>query len=138
MGQITPASAQPRLQVLLEREQQFGRRLVENQQGWALIAGRASRDGEAGREGLKLHGVAVGHRRRHGWGAGLSAADQAWREAVEEAGQQAAAAEPGSVGQALEDFWLDAEADGQTWPLDVLGGRPRRSTLSRSPAWPLR
>ena len=75
---------------------------------------------EAGGQDLELEGVAVGHRFGDGWGAGLSA-DQAGREAVEEAGKEPATAEPGSAGQALEDVGLDGEADGQAGALDVFG-----------------
>jgi hypothetical protein len=48
---------------------------------------------------LEFEGVAVGHRLGDGWGAGLSTTDQALGEAVEEPGQQAAAAEPWPGGQ---------------------------------------
>jgi hypothetical protein len=70
---------------------------------------------------LKLQGVAVGNCWRHGWGAGLAAADQALGEAVEESGQQSPAPEPGPASQALEDLGLDGETNGQTGPLNVLG-----------------
>jgi hypothetical protein len=70
---------------------------------------------------LELEGVPVGDRREDGWGAGLSVADEAGWEAVQEPGQQPPAAEPGSAGQALQDLGLDGEANGQTRPLDVFG-----------------
>ena len=134
VGQVAAVGGQPRLQVALEGQQQLASLWIEGEHG-RVVAGRR---GEAGRQGLELQGVAVGHRWGDGWGAGLAAADQAWREAVQEPGQQPAAAEPGPAGQAAQDLGLDGQADGQTRPLDVFGGRPRRSTLSRSPAWPLR
>src|SRR4029450_13063650 len=65
--------------------------------------------------------VAVGHRWRDGWGAGLAAADQAGREAVQEPGQQAAATEPRPARPAAQDLGLDGQADGQTRPFHVLG-----------------
>ena len=55
-------------------------------------------------------------------GRRLAVADQAGWEAVEEAGEQAAAAEARRVGEALEDVGLHGEADGQAGPLDVFGG----------------
>jgi hypothetical protein len=47
---------------------------------------------------LELEGVAVGDRLGDGWSAGLAAADQAWRKAVQEPGQQSASSEAGSAG----------------------------------------
>ena len=94
VGEVAAVGGQPGLQVAFEGEQQLAGLWVEGEHGW-VVAGRA---GQAGGQGLELQGVAVGHRLGDGWGAGLAAADQAWREAVEEPGQQAAAAEPGSAG----------------------------------------
>ena len=68
---------------------------------------------QAGRQSLELEAVAVSDRFGDRWGAGLSTPDQALGEAVEEPGQQTAAPEPRPARQALEDFWLDGEADGQ-------------------------
>jgi hypothetical protein len=84
MGEVAAAGGQPRLQVALEAEQLLGRRLVEGEQGRAVVAGG---DGQAGSQGLKLEGVAVGDGLGDAWGAGLSAADQALGEAVEKPGQ---------------------------------------------------
>ena len=78
--------------------------------------------GQAGGQGLQFEGVAVGHRCGDGWGAGLAAADQALGEAVQEPGQQPAAAEPGPAGQPAQDLGLHGQPDGQAGPLHVLGG----------------
>jgi hypothetical protein len=91
---------------------------IEGEHGWTVAAGRP---GEAGRQGLELHGIAVGHRLWHRWSSDLAAADQTLGEAVQEPGQQPPATEPGPVGQPAQDLGLDGEADGQTWPLDVFG-----------------
>jgi hypothetical protein len=87
-----------------------------------LAGVKVGRDGQAGRQGCQFQGVAVGYRRRDGWGAGLAVADQVGRQAVQEPSEQAAAAEPGPGSQPAQHLRLDGQADGQTRPLDVLGG----------------
>jgi hypothetical protein len=76
MGQVAAAGGQPRLQITLEPEQQLGRLPVEGEQGGALVPGGS---GQAGGQSVKLQGVAIGHCRRHRWGAGLAAADHQQR-----------------------------------------------------------
>jgi hypothetical protein len=92
MSQVAAASGQPRLQITLQGQQQLPRRLIEDERGRPVVAGG---DGQAGRQGLQLQGIAVGHRRRDGWSAGLAAPHKALWEAVQEPSQQPAAAEPG-------------------------------------------
>jgi hypothetical protein len=118
LGEVAAAGGQPGLQIALEGEQQLGRRRVEGLQGRPVVGGG---DGQAGRQGLQPQRIAVGHRRRDGWGAGLAAADQTLREAVQEPGEQPPATEPGPTGQPTQDLGLDRQADGQAGPLDVLG-----------------
>jgi hypothetical protein len=94
VGQIPASGGQPRLQVAFEGEQQLAGLWVEDEDGW-VVAGRA---GQAGGQRLELEGVAVGDRLGDGRSAGLAAADQAWRKAVQEPGQQSASSEAGSAG----------------------------------------
>ena len=119
VGQVAAVGGQPRLQVALEAQQQLARLRVEGRAG----PGRRRRPGrQAGGQGLELQGVAVGHRRGTGGAPGWRRPTRLVGEAVQEPGQQPAAAEPGPAGQPAQDLGLDGQADGQTGPLDVFGG----------------
>ena len=109
--------SEPRLQVAFEVEQQVASLGVEGEDG-GVVAGWG---GQAGCQCLEFQAVAVSDCRWDGWGAGLAAADQAGRQAVQEPSQQPAAAEPRPAGETLEDLGLDGQPDGQAGPLDVLG-----------------
>jgi HTH-like domain len=94
----------------------------------AFVIDAFSRFIVAGGQGMQLPGVTVGHCLWDGWGVGLSVADQASREAVEEPGQQPTAAEPGPAGQPPQDLGLHGQANGQTAArrtrVGGRGGRP--------------
>ena len=137
MGQVVAAGGQPGLEVTLAPSRCLPAAWSRVSTAGSASSGRAGRDGQSGGQGLEFQGVAVGHRRQHRWGACLAVADQALGEAVEEPASSPRPLNP-PAGQAAQDLRLDGQADGQTRPLDVFGGRPRRSTFSRSPAWPLR
>jgi putative transposase len=94
----------------------------------AFVIDAFSRFIVAGGQGMQLPGVTVGHCLWDGGGVGLSVADQASREAVEEPGQQPTAAEPGPAGQPPQDLGLHGQANGQTAArrtrVGGRGGRP--------------
>ena len=134
VGEVAAVGSEPGLEVVLEAEQQLGGRRLEGQQDRALVVDGS---GQAGGQGLELEGIAVGHRRWHRWSAGLAAADQTLGEAVQESCQQAPAPEPGPSGQALQDFGLHGQADGQTGPLDVFGWSAAAVDLEQIPGMAL-
>jgi hypothetical protein len=68
----------------------------------------------------------------------LAVADQALGEAVQEPGEEPAAAKAGPAGQALEDLGLDSQPDRQAGSLDVFGRAAAAVDLEQVPVWPLR
>ena len=83
--------------------------------------GELSLAGEGEHEGLQVLLVRLGDGLGDGWGADAAAADGVLGDGEEDAGEQSAAAEAGHLGDVVEYFGLDGQAEGEGGLVDEFG-----------------